>query len=521
MPAFDLLRAPDHVTAFERDDPIALSSEGAAFSGHGIALHTVLESDRLRVALRASRPVSRLRLRWNDVVPEGLRYLCDAWPGNGSDLEWRALAPDRVMPWSFLAYDGQHTHGIGVRTGASALCHWQLDPYGANLWLDVRSGTEPLEPEDREIALAEVVVRMGRVWEVPFEAARRFVSLLNRDGITPGQVIYGFALDLSRSGEWTQAQALQQASLLADLAENTVNRPVCVVGRGLPERSGLQDADLHAGSAYGDLAALAAGIAERGCRPGLWLHPLLTDDPSLAPLCLAPERSAAAGGGHVLDPTQPEAIERIGDLVAQARARGFEFIRYGDMIPEILHGTGRGAVGVRFANPRRTTAETLSELYRTIRAASGPDTIIAGAGTCSHLASGHVHLQRLAPNISYERWEDTRGGALGALAFRGFQHGILYAAETSPVRLDTSIPWSLNEQWLRLQSNSGISFFVVPGRGTPAEAQQSALRSAFGNASRPLQLAEPLDWLVNACPVRWKMGNDLVTFDWFSAGYAS
>jgi alpha-galactosidase len=236
------------------------------------------------------------------------------------------------------------------------------------------------------------------------------------------------------------------------------------------------------------------------------------------------EHLAPEGGHRVLDPTHPEAMEMIRQAVAQAPGWGFEFVRYGDTILDLLYADGghalsHGVPDCHFSDTAHTTAEVLSKLYADIRAACGTVVTVAGSGTVGHLACGHVHLQRLARSMGYVTWEATRSGPLGALAFRGFHHGALYAAETSPVRLDTEIPWSLNEQWLRLLSGSGTPCFVVPGRSTPSGAEQRAIRTAFGSASRPLPLAEPMDWLVNTCPGRWKLGTELATFDWFSALY--
>jgi alpha-galactosidase len=525
MPVFDVNRSPDHVIAFGPGSTLHLKSDaGGRFGAKGVSLLATPEEGVLRLALHAGIPVTHLRVRWDVAIPEGLRYLCGAWESSDGDLEWRALVPDRQMPWYFLAYDGQRTHGVGVRTGAGAFCHWQVDPYGVDLWMDVRNGSRPVEPGDREVALASVVSRSGHVWELPFESARRFIGELDTGRIMPDQTVYGFALDLSQAGDWTLDQALRQSSLLSDLAENTANRPVCVVGRGLPDRGALRAADMRPGSRIGEIAALAAGIAARGCRPGIWLHPLLSDDPALHPLCLHIEHVAPEGGHRVLDPTHPEAMEMIRQAVTQAPGWGFEFVRYGDTILDLLYADGghalsHGVPDCHFYDTARTTAEVLGKLYADIHDACGTGITVAGSGTVGHLACGHVHLQRLARSMGYVTWEATRSGPLGALAFRGFHHGALYAAEASPVRLDTGIPWSLNEQWLKLLSGSGTPCFVVPGRQTPSEAEQRAIRTSFGNASRPLPLAEPMDWLVNTCPGRWKLGTELATFDWFSALY--
>lgn len=525
MPVFDVVRPPDHVNVFAPGSAQQLKADAEGhYDGPGLAVTALVRDGSLRLTLQASVPVTYLRVRWDGTIPEGLRYLSGAWESSDGDLEWRALVPDRQMPWYFLAYDGQHTHGVGVCTGAGAFCHWQVDPFGVDLWLDVRNGSHPVLPGDREIVLAHVVSRPGRVWELPFEAARRFASVLDSGHILPEQPVYGFALDLSQGGEWTLALALQQASLLSELAENTANRPVCIVGRGLPDRGALRAADMRPGSAIGELDALAGGIAERGCHPGVWLHPLLSQTGDRSALCLPLERPASEGGGWVLDPTEPEAMNAIREAVTQARGWGFEFVRYGDTIIDLLyanggHGALQSVPECCFHDTSLTTAEILKQLYLGIGEACGPDITLAGSGTVGHLACGHVHVQRLARSLGYLTWEATRSGPLGALAFRGFHHGALYAAETSAVRLDTGIPWSLNEQWLRLLSGSGTPCFVVPGRETPSDAEQRALRSAFSMASRPQPLAEPMDWLVNTCPGRWKLGPDIVSFDWFSALY--
>lgn len=79
------------------------------FSADGIAGHEDISvkystaTGQLQLTARASR-VKRLILRWpvsdrND-IPHSV-YLADHWERSDGDLEWRALRPDRVMPWYF------------------------------------------------------------------------------------------------------------------------------------------------------------------------------------------------------------------------------------------------------------------------------------------------------------------------------------------------------------------------------------------------------------------------------------
>ncbi len=55
---------------------------------------------------------------------------------------------------------------------------------------------------------------------------------------------------------------------------------------------------------------------------------------------------------------------------------------------------------------------------------------------------------------------------------------------------------------------------------TPAtyvkEKQKLALKRAYDRASRRQPLVEPVDWMENACPSRWKSGEEFFEFNWWN-----
>ncbi len=94
-----------------------------------------------------------------------LRALGDAWERSYGDLGWRDLIPGREMPWYFATHDGAACHGYGVKTDATALCFWQLDPEGVSLWLNVTNDGDGVIPGSRKLTMATVVPRRGAAGE--------------------------------------------------------------------------------------------------------------------------------------------------------------------------------------------------------------------------------------------------------------------------------------------------------------------------------------------------------------------
>jgi len=98
----DAARVPDRVTVFLEDGTSDLAPSGTRWLGHDLVVSTEPGEGGLKVAIRAPQSaVLRVRLRWRAPARPGWRYLGDHWERSYGDLEWRALAGERVMPWYF------------------------------------------------------------------------------------------------------------------------------------------------------------------------------------------------------------------------------------------------------------------------------------------------------------------------------------------------------------------------------------------------------------------------------------
>ena len=126
-----------------------------------------------------------------------------------------------------------------------------------------------------------------------------------------------------------------------------------------------------------------------------------------------------------------------------------------------------------------------------------------------------MHLQRVGDDTSGLEWRRTRKMGVNSLAFRIAQHGALFAVDADCVGLTEQIPWALNRQWLDLLARSGTPLFLSLQPESLGPEQKAALRQALERAARPAPVAEPLDWLGNTHPGRWRTEEGEVSYDWF------
>jgi alpha-galactosidase len=243
----------------------------------------------LRVQLASpSAAVRRLRLRWNARLDDVRQILGDAWERGYGDLEWRAFVPDRVMPWYVALSDGRVTHAYGVRTGAHALCFWQIDPRGLSLWTDVRSGGAGVELGARTLAVCDIVPRQGRTANPRSRRCTRSASRCARCAKIPAQPVYGSNDWYWAYGKNSAATVLADAQHIVELSPTGANRPFAVIDDGWqPERgpsAGARD-DGPMGSRERQVPGHGRSWPGRSAvtarRPGIWIRPLLA--PSDAP----------------------------------------------------------------------------------------------------------------------------------------------------------------------------------------------------------------------------------------------
>jgi alpha-galactosidase len=509
QPGFlDLHRSPDAVIVHTTDAQQRLSPVGGVWRGDGVTLRTDGESGALRVRLAApGAAIKRLHLRWRGPTDAVRLVLGDAWERGYGDLEWRGGVPDRAMPWYFAASDGQVTHAYGVRTSPKAFCFWQLDPGGISLYADVRSGGVGLQLGDRELEVCDVVCRPGKGGESAFAALHAFCRDMCAQPRRLPLPAYGSNDWYWAYGRNSAATVLADAHRIVELSPPGANRPFAVIDDGWqPQREEKALVGLwnRGNGKFGDMAGVADTIRRAGARPGIWIRPLQASAD-------APDSWRLPRDRAFIDPTRPDAAQKVRDDIARLRAWGFDLIKHDYTTFDLFGrwgfqmGTALTKDGWTFAQgPARTTAEVIDELYRTIRAAAG-DAVIIGCNTISHLSAGVFDICRVGDDTSGTEWTRTRKMGVNTLAFRGVQHDAFYAADADCVGVTNAIPWTQNSQWLDLVARSGTALFVSLAPDAIGADQSRDLRAALAIASRPQTLGEPIDWQQTVWPSEWRL----------------
>jgi alpha-galactosidase len=527
-PSFlDLRRAPDSVSVETDRGKLLLTQASAGRWTHqsGVLVTTDTSGGNgagnatpLRVTLSAPAvAMSRVYLRWRGDVARTQLMLGDAWERAYGDLEWRTWVPDRVMPWYFAAYDGDVTNAYGVRTGAAAFCYWQIDEGGISLCADVRSGTAGVQLGERTLAVCDVVCREGRAGESSHAALHAFCRDMCQNPRLPSHPVYG-------SNDWYWAYGNNSASSvrldaqhIVELAPDGGNRPFVVIDDGWQPGRGKDAAGTGAwdrgNEKFPDMPQLVSDVRKAGARAGVWIRPL-------QPTASTPDGWRLARDHGVLDPTVPEVQEKIASDVRRIGSWGFELVKH-DYTTFDIFGRWGFQMGTDLtrgkwtfaAGAATTTAEVVSSLYGTIRAAAGENMVI-GCNTVSHLSAGRFDLCRIGDDTSGTDWSRTRKMGVNSLAFRGVQHGAFYAADADCVGVTNAIPWTFNRQWLDLLAQSGTTLFVSLAPDALGAQQRKDLRSALALAAARRPLAEPFDWQSEVYPHRWRMSGHEREFDW-------
>ena len=82
-------------------------------------------------------------------------------------------------------------------------------------------------------------------------------------------------------------------------------------------------------------------------------------------------------------------------------------------------------------------------------------------------------------------------------------------------RRSPAVPWEKNRQWLDLLAGSGTPLFVSVAPDSLNAEQKAELRAALETASKPLPAAEPLSWLNDCCPAKWRFGTKEKRYSWY------
>lgn len=517
----DILRAPDYVAALTAAGLTALTPRGGRWQQDDIV---VTATPGRAVTIQAPRtPLSHVLLRWRATFPERTLFLGDHWERGYGDLEWRTSVPHRVMPWYFLASLGERTRGYGVATGGGAIAFWQTDADGVSLWLDIRNGGSRIELGERTLEAAvirQTTVEPGRS---PYLTARALCTALCPKPRLPKQPVYGGNNWYYTYGKnFTAADIVRDSKIIAELADNTANRPFMLIDDGWMKADRGAGPNSETGPGFPDMPRLAADMRAAGARTGIWIRPLLTVEQLPEAWRLEQSAKRIPAPFFIMDPSLPDALEHIRASVRLVRDWGFELIKHDYSTYDLLGrwgfqmGTTLTDSGWHFRDRSRTTAEIIRDFYQAIREAAG-ESMLIGCNTIGHLGAGLFELQRIGDDTSGREWERTRKMGVNTLAFRAPQHETFFAADPDCVPVTPPIPWELTREWLDLSARSGMPLFVSMDPACAGPEQRKAIREAFTRAAVPQPPPEPLDWMTTTAPRRWRLNGKEFTYQWYPA----
>lgn len=463
----NLLRPPDSVRLFNRGESQPFEElRGGLWQLDDALVKVQVRSDEVGLSIEAnSTPLEWLAIRWQAEIA-GIRRLL-APNSDGRRVAWQAGNPDRLMPGRFLAHDGKRTHGYAVQAKSNARVYWTTDHRGATLWLDVRSGAEPLLLNGRELELCQVVCREGDSEETPFQAYRALCGRICPRPRLAGHPLYGLCPRRGTEAE----QAWEAAKIVAELAPNLPNVPFLVM-----DQADVSDVDSYVSRAR-----------DLGVRPGLTVWPLKWNPP------MPPEWQSDNG---LIDPTHPDAAGHISEKLAELPAAGIEMIRIG--------GTGSALKAQLGQGPSHTTAEVARETYERIRGAVS-QAYLWGLDTLPDAATGLFELNECSSTGLLNQ--------VNQLAFRGAENGLLTSELPGIVDL-TGNPSQAELDFLLLVGLSGSPLFVDLDPAALRSQEWSILRSALEAAAVEQEQAEPIDWINSATPQKWRLPGGRRQFDW-------
>jgi len=503
------------------------SSDKQTWIYKAVIVNLNYKGDGLTVSVHSPKdPLHNIQLQWDYAQPKSATVLGDHWERTYGDVHFEAPVFSKKMPWYFVQHNGTNTTCFGVKTGCNTICYWQLGDGKMQLTLDTASAGVGVNLGDRVLQAADIIATKNKPGENTFYTAHRFCGMMCPASRLPAKPVYGINDWYFAYGNNSYDLIIQHTTMLADLATNADNRPFSVIDAGwaayspsLPNDCCWQDDFSRPNDKFKDMHKLAGNIRQLGMRPGLWTRPLCAsykmDKTLLAPNI--PGRNDPLR--PVLDPTIPENIEHVKSNISLYKQWGYDMVKHDFSTYDILGRWGFEMTdeftvpGWQFNDDTKTTAEIILNLYRLIREAAG-DMYIIGCDTMSHLSAGIFELNRTGDDTSGNEWARTRKMGVNTLGFRMVQHNKFYAADGDCVGLTSKVPWEKNKQWMQLLAESGAPLFISAQPDALGQEQKQFIKQSFTSASNPQPIGEPLDWLTNQWPEKWKLDGKTKIFNW-------
>lgn len=525
-----LINLPDGVNAIINNQLVSLESgkEKNIWSYQDVIVTLKNTGSSIDLFIQAPKvKIASITLTWKSKSKNDLKILNDHWERTYGDISWHKPSETELLPWYFMEYNNSEIFGFGVKTGGNTFCGWQIKPNQLSLQIDTRSGGNGVELGNRKLLAASIVTIKNDLEETPFQTARRFMKLMCAKARMPKEPVYGINDWYFSYGNNSEKLILEHTQLMVPMAEGLTNRPFSVIDAGWFQDSPNYKNDccwgdnMHStNQKFGDMGNLATQIKQIGMRPGLWTRPLCAsykDDKKL----LLPFNSGNENNKPVLDPSIPENLARIKNYFKLYQKWGYELVKFDFTTYDIFGKWGFEMLTAQsitqdnwsMKETTKTNAEIVLNLYKTIREAAG-ETYIIGCNTISHLSAGLFELNRIGDDTSGNEWDRTRKMGVNTLAFRGIQHGVFYSADADCVGITPKVPWNKNKQWMELVAKSGTPLFISAQPEAIGEEQRKSIAACFKIASQKIPLGEPLDWMENPFPVKWKLNGTIENFEW-------
>lgn len=458
-----------------------------------------------------------IRMSWKTDIPADTLVYGDAWERAYGDLEWRSVDMDRMLPWYMLLYHNGVTTGIGVKVQPNAFCYWRCSCAEIVLTIDVKSGTNGIDLSKRTLHAADLVE--GEFTENVHAAAKAFCGLMCTTRRLPKHPIFGGNDWYCNYGHNSWDKIVEHTQRICECSAGLPTAPYMVIDDGWQICHCEAAAGVYsfnggpwncANSNFGDMQKMADKISSIGATPGIWFRPLLTAEkiPSSAVLRYYPDR-----GGAVLDPSNPDNLERVKADVRRIRDWGYKLIKHDFTTYELIlrwiinSDNDIETVPTNFMAKDKTTAEIVKGLYTAIREAAGDSVLIIGCNTFSHLSAGLFEIQRTGDDTSGVDWERTKTMGINTLAFRMMQNNIFYAADADCVGLTNQVDYSKNKQWLDVLARSGTPLFVSIAEDAYSAQAQKDLTRAFYQAAHAKGEGIALDWFETKTPRKWRFAD--------------
>ncbi|WP_158993708.1 alpha-galactosidase [Mucilaginibacter sp. L196] len=464
-----------------------------------------------------------VQLQWTYAVPSSSIVLGDHWERTYGDVHFQPALFSRKLPWYFVLHNGAATTCFGVKTGCNTICYWQVGDDKMQLTLDTTNGGSGVKLGDRVLHAADIIATKNKSDENTFATARRFCGMMCPNPRLPKQPVYGINDWYFAYGNSSYDLIIQHTTLLADLATDTNNKPFSVVDDGWSaytnKEKNYRNDYSQPNDKFKDMHKLAGNINQLGMRAGLWTRPLSTKPDTYQKL-LAP---TIPGRDDVnlptLDPTIDENLDYIKSNITLYKQWGYDLVKHDFSSYDIFGrwgatmADGLTVPGWQFNDNTKTNAEIILNLYRSIREAAG-DMYLIGCNTMSHLSAGIFEMNRIGDDTSGNEWSRTRKMGVNTLGFRMVQHNKFYAVDGDCVGLTTKVPWDKNKQWMSLLAESSAPLFISAQPNALGAEQKQHIKHCFALAAKPQPIGEPLDWLTNQWPKKWKLDGKVKEFDW-------